>query len=135
MRREIGMLGALIVMCIGLALSNSAFVSQSNVINTTKQIAMLGIFATGVAFLILTGGVDRSGGPLIGLTGSVIAKISPTSTGGLAYPLWQGITLALAVALAIGLIQGLLITRLNLQPFIVTLGFMLLIRGVSQVIA
>jgi ribose transport system permease protein len=105
------------------------------VINTTKQIAMLGIFATGVAFVIITGGIDLSVGSLIGLTGVVIAKISSTATGGLGYPLWQGITLALAVALAIGLIQGLLITRLNLQPFIVTLGFMLLIRGVSQVIA
>src|SRR5213080_3325276 len=135
MRRELGMLGALIVMCVGLAIANSAFVSQENVLNTSKQIAMLGIFATGVSFVIITGGIDLSVGSVIGLTGVLIAKISSTATGGLGHPLWQGVAAALAVALLIGVVQGLLITRLNLQPFIVTLGFMLLLRGVSQVIA
>jgi ribose transport system permease protein len=52
----------------------------------------------------------------------------------LGYSLWVGIPVALAVAGLIGLVQGLLITRLSLQPFIVTLGFMLLLRGVSQTI-
>jgi ribose transport system permease protein len=134
MRRELGMLAALIVLCIGLAISNNRFVSQDNVVNTGKQIAMLGIFATGVAFVIVTGGIDLSVGSVIGLTGVLIAKISSNATGGMGHSLWVGIPVALAIALAIGLIQGLLITRLDLQPFIVTLGFMLLIRGVSQVI-
>jgi ribose transport system permease protein len=134
MRRELGMLAALIVMCAGLALSNDRFLSQDNVVNTSKRIAELGIFATGVAFVIVTGGIDLSIGSLIGLTGVLIAKISSNSTGGLGHSLWLGIPIAMAVALAIGLIQGLLITRFDLQPFIVTLGFMLLIRGVSEVI-
>jgi len=70
----------------------------------------------------------------VGLTGVIIARLTSTATGGLGYPLWVGILAALVVASLIGLIQGLLITRLRLQPFIVTLGGMLLLRGVSQTV-
>ena len=135
MRRELGMLVALVVMCAGLWFSNSDFLGQSNAINTTRQISMLAIYTIGIGFVIITGGIDLSIGSVIGLTGVIIAKLSSESTGGLGYSLWVGIPIAMAVALLIGLIQGLLITRLNLQPFIVTLGFMLLIRGVSQTVA
>ena len=134
MRRELGMSLALLLMCIALWISNSDFLGASNVVNTTRQISMLGIFATGIAFVIITGGIDLSIGSVVGLTGVIIARLSSTQTGGLGYPLWVGISVALCAAVAVGLIQGLLITRLGLQPFIVTLGGMLLFRGVSQTI-
>src|SRR3954451_18845719 len=134
MRRELGMLLALVLMCIALWTSNSDFLGASNVVNTTRQISMLGIFAVGIAFVIITGGIDLSIGSVVGLTGVIIARLSSTQTGGLGYPLWVGILVALGAALVVGLIQGLLITRLKLQPFIVTLGGMLLLRGVSQTI-
>ncbi|HEX3849708.1 MAG TPA: ABC transporter permease [Polyangiaceae bacterium] len=134
MRRELGMLGALVVMCLALWISNSDFLGISNVINTTRQISMLGIFAIGIAFVIITGGIDLSIGSVVGLTGVIIARLTSTATGGLGYPLWVGILVALLVASTVGLIQGLLITRLRLQPFIVTLGGMLLLRGVSQTV-
>jgi ribose transport system permease protein len=134
MRRELGMFVALGLICLGLWASNVDFLGQSNVINTTRQIGMLGILAVGISFVIITGGIDLSIGSVVGLTGVLIAKISSTDTGGLGHPIWLGIAIAMAVALFIGLVQGLLITQLNLQPFIVTLGFMLLVRGVSQTI-
>jgi len=133
LRREIGMFVALVAMCAGLYISNPDFLSQSNIVNTTRQISMLGIFAIGIAFVIITGGIDLSVGSIIGLTGVIIARLSSPSMDGLGLPLWIGICVALAVAVLIGLAQGLLITRLDLQPFIVTLGGMLL-RGVSQTI-
>jgi ribose transport system permease protein len=125
---------ALLLMCLGLYLSNPDFLGQSNSINTLRQISMLGVYAIGIAFVIITGGIDLSIGSTIGLTGVLIAKLSSDAAGGLGYSLWVGIPLALGVALLVGLAQGLLITRLRLQPFIVTLGGMLLIRGVSQTI-
>ena len=134
MRREFGMLLALVLMCAALWASNSDFLGASNVVNTARQISMLGIFAVGIAFVIITGGIDLSIGSVVGLTGVIIARLSSTETGGLGYPLWLGISVALGAALVVGLIQGLLITRLKLQPFIVTLGGMLLFRGVSQTI-
>ncbi len=135
MRRELGMSVALVLMCFALWVSNPDFLGQSNAINTVRQISMLGTFAIGIGFVIITGGIDLSIGSLIGLTGVVIAKLSSPGLGGLHYSLWVGIPVALAITTTVGLIQGLLITRLRLQPFIVTLGGMLLIRGVSQTIA
>jgi ribose transport system permease protein len=140
MRRELGMFVALVLLCLGLWATNHDFLGASNVINTTRQISMLGIFAIGISFAIITGGIDLSIGSVIGLTGVLIAKFSgqyyPDSpaAGGLGYSLWIGIPIALAVAALVGLAQGLLITCLNLQPFIVTLGGMLLLRGVSQTV-
>jgi ribose transport system permease protein len=134
MRRELGMLIALVLMCLALWTSNSDFLGASNIVNTSRQISMLGILAIGIAFVIITGGIDLSIGSVVGLTGVIIARLSSTQTGGLSYPLWVGITVALVAAVMVGVVQGLLITRLKLQPFIVTLGFMLLIRGVSQTI-
>jgi ribose transport system permease protein len=135
MRRELGMGVALILMCLGLFISNPDFLGYSNSINTLRQISMLGIFAIGIGFVIITGGIDLSIGSIIGLTGVLIAKLSSTAQGGLGYSLWVGIPVALGIALSLGVAQGLLITRLKLQPFIVTLGGMLLFRGVSQTIA
>jgi ribose transport system permease protein len=140
MRRELGMFIALVCLCFGLWATNHDFLGASNAINLTRQISMLGIFAIGISFVIITGGIDLSIGSVIGLTGVLIAKISGQfypdnpESGGLGYSLWVGIPVALAVAALIGLAQGLLITRLGLQPFIVTLGGMLLLRGVSQTI-
>jgi ribose transport system permease protein len=133
-RRELGIGVALVVLCLGLWISNPDFLGQSNAINTLRQISMLGIFAIGMGFVIISGGIDLSIGSVIGLTGVLVAKVSSTNAPGLGYPLWAGIVVGLAAALLIGLFQGLLITRLRLQPFIVTLGGMLLLRGLSQTI-
>jgi ribose transport system permease protein len=140
MRREIGMLLALLCLCLGLWASNPDFLGASNAVNLTRQISMLGVFAIGISFVIITGGIDLSIGSVIGLTGVLIAKLSgeydPTNpaAGGLGYSLWLGIPVALGVSALVGLAQGLLVTQLRLQPFIVTLGGMLLLRGVSQTI-
>ncbi|MEO8178619.1 MAG: ABC transporter permease [Deltaproteobacteria bacterium] len=125
---------ALFSMCLGLWLSNSDFLGQSNALNLLRQVSMLGIFAIGIGFVIITGGIDLSIGSVIGLTGVVVAKISSDAAGGLGLSLWLGIPIGLGVAMVVGTLQGLLITRLRLQPFIVTLGGMLLLRGVSQTI-
>jgi ribose transport system permease protein len=136
MRKELGMTCALAALCLIIFISNHKFVSLSNWANTSNQVAMLGIFAIGVGFVIITGGIDLSIGSVIGLTGVVLAKLSaPLANGGLGQPIAVGITVALTIAVLIGLAQGLLITRLSLQPFIVTLGGMLLIKGLSHTIA
>lgn len=134
MRRELGMFVALLVLCLGLWATNHDFLGTSNVLNTTRQISMLGVFAIGISFVIITGGIDLSIGSVIGLTGVLIAKLSSHAVGCMGYSIWIGISVAMAVAMLIGLAQGLLITRLKLQPFIVTLGGMLLIRGISQTV-
>jgi ribose transport system permease protein len=129
------MASALFGMGLLLWLSNPDFLGHSNAVNTLRQISMLGILSTGIAFVIIGGGIDLSIGSMVGLTGVLIAKFSSEAMNGLGYSLWIGIPVGLGVALLIGLLQGLLITKLQLQPFIVTLGGMLFLRGASQTIA
>jgi ribose transport system permease protein len=133
--REAGMLVALVAIGLMLWGSNPDFLSQSNVVSVTRDIAMLGIFAIGIGFVIVTGGIDLSIGSIVGLTGVVIAKLCTNEPGCYGLSLWVGIPAALVLAALIGLAQGTLITRLGLQPFIVTLAGMLTLRGVSQTIA
>lgn len=129
MRRELGMAVALVVMGFGLWLSNPDFLTHANLFNLTRQISMLGVLAVGITFVIVAGGIDLSLGSIVGLTGVVIAKFWT-----MGQPIWVGIIIAMLIVVIIGATQGLLITRLDLQPFIVTLGFMLMLRGVSQTI-
>ena len=128
-RRELGMSLALACGCVALGLVNPDFWSSANLLNTVRHIAMLGTYALGLAFVIIAGGIDLSAGSIIGLTGVTIAALL-----GAGAPVWMAVSVAMAVSLLAGLCQGALITYLKLQPFIVTLGGMLLLRGVSQVI-
>lgn len=140
-RREISIIIAVIGLCVMLQWGNDVFMSGNNISNMLRQLGMYGILAVGVTFVMVQGGIDLSVGSVVGLTGVIVAKIatpSENSTGtplpGLGMPLWQGIVIAMFVAMLIGLFHGVLITKLKLQPFIVTLGTMLLLRGISQVI-
>src|SRR5438874_5579966 len=101
LRRELGMLVALVLMCVGLWVSNPDFLGQSNIVNTTRQIAMLGIFGIGLSFVIITGGIDLSVGSIIGLTGVLIAKFSSSEQECFGWSYAVGISLAVAVALMI----------------------------------
>src|SRR6266581_2808778 len=101
MRRELGMLAAFVLMCAALWWSNPTFLGPSNVLNTSREISRLGIYAIGVGIVIITGGIDLSIGSLIGLTGVIIAKTASPATdqsGYLHWPMWLGILTAMAVA-------------------------------------
>src|SRR5215470_11562036 len=114
MRRELGMLAALVLLCIALFVSNSDFLGASNVVNVARHISSLGILSIGVAFVIITGGIDLSIGSVIGLVGCVMARL-------LTQQHWSvPATLATVLLLSalIGLAHGLLITKVRLQPFV-----------------
>ena len=135
MRKEVVVALALVMLCSVTAVSNPAFTKFSNLTNTTLQISMLGVIALGAGFVIITGGIDLSIGSLMGLTAVIVVKISAgPQLGGMGKPLWLGLTAGIGVATLLGLMQGLMIARLGLQPFIVTLGGMLCFKGVSQTI-
>jgi ribose transport system permease protein len=137
MRRELGMFVALAAMCILLYFcsQNHSFAGQSNIVVIVKEVSKLGILAIGSSFVIISGGIDLSVGSMVGLTGVLIAYFCvPPEDGGRNWNIYTGIGMALLIVMLIGLVQGLLITKLRLQPFIVTLGTMLALRGVSQTI-
>lgn len=129
MRQEFGIAAALICLCLLLGALNADFWSSANLINTARHAAMLGIYAIGLAFVINTGGIDLSVGSVIGLSGVIVAALL-----GAGLSVWVALSMAMIVSVSVGVCQGALITRLGLQPFIVTLGGMLLLKGISQTI-
>ncbi len=108
----------LVVAIIVFTLLNTRFVSPSNLSLITQQVAVVGGLAVGQTIIILTAGIDLSVGAIMVLSSLVMAKTAVSS--GLPGPL--ALLLGLVVGAAAGLLNGLLVTKLNLPPFIATLG-------------
>jgi ribose transport system permease protein len=130
-RKEFATFLLLVVLCAVVTVLNPRFVSASNLQNTARLIGAFGIFSLGLGLVIITGGIDLSVGSAFALLG-VLLSIMLTEW----HVAWPAAVLAmLAVGALLGWIHGLLITRLGLQPFIVTLCGLLLYRGLARFIA
>ena len=130
-RKDLVVLLLLVVLCAIVAAASPQFLSVTNLQNIARLVGMYGIFSIGVGIVIITGGIDLSIGSICALLG-VLLSIMLVEWG------WApGIALAAVVALGAGLgtAHGLLVTRLRLQPFIVTLCGLLLYRGAARYIA
>jgi ribose transport system permease protein len=114
-----------------VAVENPQFLSAANIQNMTRLIGSFGIFSIGVGIVIITGGIDLSVGSVFALLG-ILLSIMLTEWH---WPAGGAVAVILVLGAAIGLIHGLLITRLRLQPFIVTLCGLLLYRGMARYIA
>ena len=130
MKKLLGIFGLLFVVFTATALINHQFVSAYNLQNLISWTSLFGIISIGVAFVIITGGIDLSIGSVIGLVGSLMAWLLTQK--GWSVPA----TLFVVVLLSslIGLAHGLLITKVRLQPFVVTLCGLLLYRGMARYI-
>ncbi|HET7112969.1 MAG TPA: ABC transporter permease, partial [Pyrinomonadaceae bacterium] len=131
MKKELGIFVLLIVLCVITSIINPNFLLAINLQNIGRQIGAFGIFSIGLGLVIITGGIELSVGSMMGLLGVLLSMMLTE---------WHlGIVLALlgciAIAMALSLGHGLLITRLNMQPFIVTLCGLLFYRGVARFIS
>ncbi|WP_105616077.1 ABC transporter permease [Vallitalea okinawensis] len=118
----------LIVLCIIIALLNPRFLTISNLRNVFTQISVNTIIAMGMTFVILTGGIDLSVGSILAFSGAVAASVMK-STGNV----FLSIIVALVIGGLIGAINGVVISKGKLQPFIATLATMTIFRGVTYV--
>src|SRR5436189_3753093 len=130
-RQETGILLLLLALCAIVAAASPQFLSVVNLQNVGRLVGTYGIFSIGVGIVIITGGVDLSVGSIFALLGVLLSIMltewhwSAVAAGGI----------VLCAGAVIGLVHGLLITRLRLQPFIVTLCGLLLYRGTARYIA
>ncbi len=104
---------------------NPRFLSVDNMKIVTRDIAILAIAAIGVGFPILTGGIDLSVGSIVGLGGVMAAYFMMN----LGLPVWISIPLTLLLAMLIGSVHGLFVTRLKMHGFLITLVTLGLARG------
>ncbi len=114
---------------------SSEYLTQSNLILMTKHVAINAILAIGVTFVILTGGIDLSVGSIAGLAsmiaGGLLFKGLAVPGGTLFFSVAVVILIGILVGAAVGAVNGLLITRFRVAPFIATLGMLYVARGVS----
>jgi ribose transport system permease protein len=119
----------LLVLIAGITgLFQRSFLGQGNLINMAKWIGLYGIISVGVTFVIITGGIDLSIGSLIALTG----VMTPMLLRDKEMSVVATFSIITVVSLGIGLIHGLLITKMRLQPFIVTLCGLFIYRGIAR---
>ncbi|GLY85188.1 ABC transporter permease [Actinoallomurus iriomotensis] len=127
----------LIVLVIMFSLISGDYLTTSNLLLMSKHVSITGLMAIGVTFVILTGGIDLSVGSVAGLAGMI--------AGGLLYEglklpggdtLWFSTVMVIALAIlagaVVGLINGLLVTKLKVAPFIATLGVLYAARGLAD---
>ncbi len=130
MKKTLGIFLLLVAVSLITGVIEPRFLRVGNVMNMARWTGLYGILSIGVCFVIITGGIDLSIGSLIGLTGSLF----PLLLVGKGIPIVVGFMLVLLLALTIGAIHGLLITKLRLQPFIVTLCGLFVYRGIARYI-
>ncbi len=130
-RKELGILTLLVVLCVIVAIKNPQFLSPANLQNMARLIGTFGIFSIGVGIVIITGGIDLSVGSVFALLGVLLSIILTERR----WPAGVAVAIVLGMGGGIGLLHGLLITRLRLQPFIVTLCGLLLYRGIARYVA
>ena len=128
MKKILGIFLLLMVICGYTALRSDMFLTSGNLENVVHRTAMFGILGIGAAFVIVTGGIDLSIGSVVCLVG-VLLPLLLTQYG---WSPWIAAPAVLALAGLIGVIHGLLITRLRLQPFVVTLCGLLIYRGLAR---
>ncbi|MCC8180774.1 MAG: ribose ABC transporter permease, partial [Planctomycetes bacterium] len=126
---SLAIIGVALVAIIATAFSEH-FLTYSNLKSVTKSSTIIAVMAMGELLVIISGGIDISIGSTFGLAGTIAALLLADGQSVLV----AGCA-ALAAGAAVGLINGLFIAKLNIVPFIVTLGMMGIVRGLNFIIA
>ena len=126
----------LIILVIFFSFASSSFLQPSTLTMVAKHVALYGILALGMTFVIITGGIDLSVGSVVGLTGmlagGLIQEGLTIGNKTIYFSVPAIIVLMLIGGCLIGLINGLIITKLNVAAFIATLGTMYICRGLAN---
>jgi ribose transport system permease protein len=112
-----------------LSVTTRSFFTVNNIENLVRQTAVIQLVAVGQTFVMITGGIDLSVGSVIGLAGVIAAMLMKAGI-----PIWLSIILTVIFGCGVGLINGVLVTRAKLPPFIVTLAGLTVYRGAALLI-
>lgn len=129
-QREFALFSVLALASIIMSLISPVFYNRANIEAMLLALSVDAIISIGMVVLLISGGLDLSVGSTLGFTGVVTGLFL---TAGL--PIWLAILLGLASASIVGLVNGLLVAKLDINPFITTLGMMGVVRGMLLVLA
>lgn len=127
-KKDLGLLVLILVVGAITAALNPRFLSAVNLVNMANLIGLFGLFAIGQGLVIITGGIELSVGSMFALIGVIFTDLMVNH----GMPWQLCIPFAVAMGVVLGGIHGLLITRLKMQPFVVTLCGLLIYRGIAR---
>jgi ribose transport system permease protein len=128
MKKNAGLITLLLLACLVTYLINDRFASPLNIENLLRRTALFSLISIAVSFVITAGGIDLSIGSVVCLVGTLLPWLTTVQL----WPWSLACAALLLTATGLGLAHGLLVTKLSLQPFIVTLCGLLLYRGVAR---
>lgn len=128
-KTEVSVLIALLILCTALTILSPYFLTTNNIFNVLRQFSLIGILAVGEALIIITGGIDLSIGSIVGLTACMAALL--TSYG---FNEISVFILTLILGGFVGSINGFFVTKVRINPFIVTMGMSGIARGATLLI-
>ena len=111
------------------AISSDTFLTQNNIVNLLRQTVINGLISLGMLVVILSGGIDLSVGAVVALSAILVGVLAESM------PIPMAVAVALAAAAVVGMINGFIVARFKIQPFIVTLGSLSAVRGLVFVIS
>jgi len=111
------------------AISSDTFLTQNNIVNLLRQTVINGLISLGMLVVILSGGIDLSVGAVVALSAVLVGVLAESM------PIPMAVAVALAAAAGVGVINGFIVARFRIQPFIVTLGSLSAVRGMVFVIS
>ena len=126
-----GSLYALILMVVFLIATTPSFVSMNNFLNIIDQITINGIMAIGVTLVIITGGIDLSVGSVLAFSMMTFGVLTKDAS----LPYVLSITIGILAGTACGLVNGLLVTKAKIPPFIATLAMLSIARGLANIVS
>ena len=118
----------LLTLIVVVSILSPSFLSPKNIFNILRQTSVNGIIAAGMTFVILTGGIDLSVGSILAISGAICASLLVSGQSILISSL-----AALVIGALVGFLNGFIITKGKLQPFIATLATMTVLRGLTLV--
>lgn len=128
MKRVAGIGTLLIGIMVVSAIIEPTFVTPYNMKNILRWTGLFGLLSLGEAFVIMTGGIDLSVGSIVGLLGAFVAHFLKVR--GMPIPL--ALFLCIGLAVLMGMIHGILVTKVKMQPFVVTLCGLFIYRGLAR---
>ncbi len=129
-KKELTMFAVMIALAIITAVLNPLFLGGDNLRNNIRHISLISLFALGEAMVIIAGGIDLSIGSIICVTAVSTSYLAMYGGVGIG----AAVAISLVAALVVGIAQGTIIARFKIPPFVVTMGSMLLLRGVAEVL-
>ena len=115
---------------IGLCIASPHFLTGTNLSSVVRQTAVINIMALGMTMIIICGGIDLSVGSILAMGGLLGAMAMEKG-----WPVWVGVAVGVLAGMLCGWVNGFLTTRLRINPFIVTLGTLGIIRGLALIIS